>query len=238
MSISLSASYTAITTGITSSFLATGGTGPYTYSLIPNGIGGQINSSTGVYYPPQSFGIDTVLAKDTLGATTTIEILVGSPLDLVCDIIETYMGLSQGQVWLFDQKVNIPPDNRLYVAVGISSCKPFGNSNTASTTGTQQQSINMLARLDINILSRSTVALYQKEQILLALNSTYAEQQMEANSFFIAPISTGFVNLSNIDGAAIPYRFVITVQCQYFVGQTSSIPYYSTFAPVQITTNP
>jgi hypothetical protein len=234
--LSVNATYTAISPNLTSSLLATGGTPPYSYKVLQGGIGGYINPVNAIYSAPNAYGIDTIQIVDNVGAIVQIDILVGSAIQLVCDIIQTYMGLSQGQVYLWDQKINIPTDYRLYIAVGISSCKPFGNSNRV-VNGISMQGVNMLARLDINILSRTADALNLKEQILLALNSTYAEQQMEKNSFQIAAIPTGFVNLSQIDGPAIPYRFVISTNLQYFVPSTMPIQYFDVFAPVSILTN-
>src|ERR1019366_6101237 len=86
----------------------------------------------------------------------------------------------------------------------------------------QNQSVNMNALLSINIFSRSTAARDQKEQILFALKSTYAEQQMEANGFFIAPITSGFQNVSDADGPAILYQFNLSANLQYVVLQKST----------------
>lgn len=241
MALGLTASYTAISPNLNSSFLATGGTGPYVYSILRGGsAGGSIDASSGLYTAGMVYGNDTILVTDSTTPKplqSTLDILVGTPLQLVCDIIQTYMGLSQGRVYVYNTKLNLPTDSGLYIAVGIRDCKPFGNS-TVTYNGVATQAINMLARLDINVMSRSIDALNMKEQVLLAFNSIYAEQQMELNSFFIAPISVGFVNLSQIDGSAIPYRFVITSQLQYFVSPTMNIPYMDTFVPAKIVTNP
>lgn len=241
MALGITASYTAISPNLNSSFLATGGTGPYVYSILRGGgAGGSIDAASGLYTAGVVYGNDTILVTDSTAPKplqSTLDILVGTPLQLVCDIIQTYMGLSQGRVYVYNTKLNLPPDSGLYIAVGIRDCKPFGNSNS-TYNGQSTQAINMLARLDINVMSRSIDALNMKEQVLLAFNSIYAEQQMELNSFFIAPISVGFVNLSQIDGAAIPYRFVITSQLQYFVSPIMSIPYMDTFVPAEIVTNP
>lgn len=241
MALNVTASYTAISPNLNSSFLATGGTAPFKYSILAGGgAGGSIDPTSGLYTAGSRYGVDTILVTDSSAPKplqATLDILVGTPLQLVCDIIQTFMGLSQGRVYVYNTKLNLPTDSGLYIAVGIRDCKPFGNS-TVTYNGIAMQAVNMLARLDINVMSRSIDALNMKEQVLLAFNSIYAEQQMELNSFFIAPISIGFVNLSQIDGAAIPYRFVITSQMQYFVPTTMAIPYMDTFVPAEIITNP
>jgi len=239
MSLTLSASYTAISPNLTSSFLGQGGVAPYTYSVLSGGAGGIINSDTGVYTAPAGYGTDTIKVVDSTSPTPQVaelSILIGHPLELFCDVIQTSMGLSQGQVYLYSQKINIPTDSRLYIAVGVRSCKPFGNS-TQMVSGVSVQSVNMMADLDINILSRSTDALFLKEQVVLALKSQYAEAQQEANSFYISTISNSFVNLSEIDGPAIPYRFVIGCRLQYFTTTQTNTDYFNTFPTTQVIPN-
>lgn len=236
MSLSLSASYTAIGPGRTSSFLGTGGTAPYDYSVVVGGNGGTINVSTGVYTAPITYGIDTVIVTDALAATAELAILTGTALELLCDILQFSMGLSQGQVYIYNQKINIPTDSRLYIAVGVRACKPFGNT-TRTVDGVSLQSVNMMADLDINILSRSTDALNRKEEVILAFQSQYSEGQQEANSFYVSQLSHSFINLSEIDGAVIPYRFVIGARLQYFVAKQVAAPYYTQFDPAEINTD-
>lgn len=240
MSLSLLQSTFALAPGgLTVPFGATGGTAPYTYSVAPGGAGGAINASSGVYISPNTTGADVVIVTDSVAATASGTVLVDVPIMLVCDVLQRAMGLASGQVYLYNQKINIPNDSRLYIAVGLTSCKPFGNRPKYDGSGgglNAIQSVNMQATLSIDIFSRSTAALLQKEQVLLALSSPYATQQMELNSFYIAPISVGFVNLSALDGPAIPYRFNISVNIQYFTTLTTATAYYDTFSNVVVTT--
>ena len=74
----------------------------------------------------------------------------------------------------------------------------------------------------------------------MALNSVYSESQQEGNSFSIGrlPAHGGFRNLSMVDGAAIPYRYQISINIQYAVSSQQSIEYFDTFQGFQETTNP
>jgi len=59
---------------------ASGGTGPYTWSLSTNNSGGSITSA-GVYTAGPTTGVtDTVKVTDSTGASTTISVLVTSPV--------------------------------------------------------------------------------------------------------------------------------------------------------------
>lgn len=245
MSLTLLQTYTAIANnpGLTVPFGASGGTPPYVFSIVPGGAGGSIIGSTGLYSAPGMVGVDVVRVTDSTTPTALVSqgsLAILTPLQLVADVIKTAMNLQNTQVYLYDQKYDIPTDNKLYIAVGVNSLKPFGNRPKYSGSGsalTAVQSVNILASLSIHILSRSTQALFMKEQVLLALSSPYAEQQMNLNSFYIAPVTTGIVDLSEIDGAAIPYHFNFSVNLQYVSVLQTMPAYFSTFPTAEVTTD-
>lgn len=244
MALGLTQTVTAVAVNIPASFLATGGTAPYVYSIVPGGAGGSINASTGAYVAPSFISAnpvqayDTIKVTDSLAATATAQILIGTPLILFCDIIQSEMNLANGRVYLWDQKIMQPTDSDLYIAVSVMSCKPFGNSYRSSTNGLNaEQFVSMYATIDIDIISRGPAARDRKEEIILALQSTYARQQQDANSFYIGKLSTNFINLSNVDGAAIPYRYKISVAMQYAVSKISTVDYFDTFTDIEYVNN-
>lgn len=240
---------TAIRNNLKTIFKGSGGTAPYSYAVAPNGAGGTIDPVTGVYSAPQSLSddpskaIDTIIVTDSTPVTPVVAqaiISILDPLGLICDIIQSELGLADDQVFLWDQKFTLPNDSRLYVAVSVVSCKPFGNKvEHVDIAGTfkEVQSTNFYAILGIDICSRSTSALYRKEEVIMAMRSDYAQSQQEVNSFKVATLPTGFVNLSNMEGPAIPYRFNISVPIQYAVSKIKGVPYFDTFDNVGITTN-
>lgn len=224
--------------GVSSPFLATGGTAPIVYSVAPEGIGGSINSN-GLYTAPYSTGMDKIVAVDSLGNKTVKTVYVGTALHLLCDILQKELGLAEGRVYLYDQKIFMPTDERMFVAVSVVSLKPFGNTVYFDPINNSDiQSSNFGSAIQIDIMSRSTEALLRKEEVLMALKSTYAEQQQELNSFHVGVISTGFTNLSGLDGSAIPYRFSITVNVQYQVKKVGSVSYFDDFEDPSVITNP
>lgn len=248
MSVTLQQTLTAVGPGITSSFGASGGTAPYTYAVRAGGAGGTIDS-TGLYTAPATVPTvpaklyDTITATDSAGSVGTAKVLVGDALLLFCDVIQTGLGLTTGRVYLWDQKISQLEDSGLYVAVSVLSCKAFGNDNAhVSFSGglNSSQSVNMMSTLQVDIISRDSSARTQKERVLLALASDYSEQQQAANSFYIGKLPPGaqFTNLSSQDGAAIPYRFVISVAIQYFITNTTSVPYFSNFSTSSVVGNP
>lgn len=243
MSLSLTATLSALAPGLTASFLGVGGTAPYTYAVVAGGAGGTVNSSTGIYTAPAFVNPDAAKAYDTLrvtdsaAATATLPILVASPLGLFCDIIQHEMSLANGRVYFWDQKIFQPQDNDLYIAVGIQTCKPFSNIKKFNSSGDTTQVVNMLAVVTIDAISRGPAARDRKEEILMALFSPYAQSQQEINGFSIGRLPPGgqFVNLSLVDGAAIPYRFNISINVQYAVTKILASPFFDDFDPVPVT---
>lgn len=241
MSLALTATTLAISPGLSSSFLAIGGTAPYTYTVIKGGVGGSI-ATDGTYTAPQTgIGVDTIQVIDSTGDTAESQILVDNPLELFCEVIQHELGLQPGRVYLWDQKINMPKDQGLFVVVGVLSCKPF--ANTVDTDGSGAgldaiQSTNFMATLSVDIISRGPEARDRKEEVIMALNSIYAQQQQEINSFYIAKISSSFQNLSQEDGAAIPYRFNLAVNVQYFMKKIKAVDYFDIFSTTTLITEP
>jgi len=251
MTFALSSSLTAISPGLTSSFLATGGGAPQ-YSVIPGGAGGTIGTFDGLYRAPAQYNpsingaFDTIQATDGVNVATS-QILVGLPLMLFCDILAKGMGLDPSRVVLWNEKWFSPIDYGLWIVVSVLRCKPFSNiREEAMVNGvfSQIQFTNMRATLDVDIVSRGPEARDRKEQVVLSLYTTYSEQQQEANSFSIArvPPNQQFIDVSErnlggvaIDGTAMPYRFRISVNMMYASASLiTPIPFIDQFQTPQI----
>ena len=214
-------------------FEAVGGTGPYVYSL-GTGIGGTIDSS-GIYTVPYDVGNQEIIVTDSLLETVTRTISVLNPIQTICHIIKTFMELDDDQVYIYNQKVMVPKDYKLYVAVGISSIKPFASKSVFDGTN-EVSTTNVQASISINIMSRGPDALNKKEMVIMSLNSMFSRNIQAAQGFKIAKLPTGFNDLSNIDGSAIPFRFNISVNVLYSIKRVKSADYYGTFQGVDITT--
>lgn len=236
--IALTAATFALAPRFTTYFLGISGTAPYVYSVIPGNAGGTINSSTGLYTAPTTTGFDLVQVTDALGHTATATMLIGTPVELFCDVIMREMNLDQSQVYLFNEKYDVPNDSRLYIAVGVFNPKAFGNSNKMDANGNSFQVVNMMTTLSVNVMSRDRSAMDRREEVILALNSDYARSQCEINNFYISSIPVSLVNLSEADGDAVLNRFNISVNIQYLVMKTKAVPYFDTFSTVGVTTEP
>lgn len=147
----------------------------------------------------------------------------------IVTILKAELQLDDSRVYIFNQKYQLPTDNGLLIAVGIETGKPFGAQSFLNPDGTETQTLNMSAMLWLDIVSRDTSALDRKEEIVMALNSQFAQSVQEKYSFHIGRLPpVPIPALSEVEGSAIPYRFKIMMQVQYLVKKTKTTPYYST----------
>lgn len=165
------------------------------------------------------------------------------PLQAFCTVIQSEMGMGPDQVYLWNQKFRIPPDERLYIAVREARSKPYGFSNQTVAVDTdeggmvEEQTVYVQSALSIDIFSRTIEAQQRKNEVILALTSNYSRQVQEISGLLIGKLSTAFNDLSQLEGAAIPYRFQIEVQIQYQTSKSKPIPYYDDFSDAEVLTN-
>lgn len=231
----------AVAPGIKASFNAAGGMAPYVYEVVPDGAGGSINPSTGEYRAPAVLNVDPVKAFDVIRVTdaalefveTTIRI--GTPLLLVCEIIEREMDLPNGAVYLYAQKKMLPTNTDFAVAISIDKVNYYGSSTKGITeddgaTFTSDQWVVYSATLGIDIMSRDIKALWRKDEVVLALNSEYSKMQQSRNTFGIARLpATHMISRPAQDGSAIPYRFYFQVNVNFGMPKGTPIEFYDTF---------
>jgi hypothetical protein len=237
----------AVAPGRSASFFASGGTPPYTYSIIPaNAAGGSINGVSGYYTAPSVWiqdakhTFDTIQAVDGVGATATAKILVGQPMILLLEIIQRQMNLPADRVYIYGQKKFEPSNAGIYIVLSHVSQKVFGNSNRMNPdTLLSDQYLSVSARIGVDVFSVDESALWRKDEVLLALASDYSERQQNANGFQIGKLPVGgqMVALPNIDGTHIPYRFHFDIGLQYAYVKTSAADYFDTFDNAEVTTN-
>jgi hypothetical protein len=228
----------ALAPQLTFPFLGTGGTGPYTYSVLPGGVGGTINPSTGVYTAPTGTGVDTIRVVDSLGAQATSPVLVGNALELFCDILQTELGLANGRVYLWDQKIYAPTDNGLFIAVGVVNLKAFGNTNRFDPIVGQIQSANVRGdpRREHHQSWSGGAGPERRspprpQQQLLGTAARVEQFESFSDYDWICQFITNRWSRNS-------YRFSLAVNLQYQVTKSKAIPYFDTFAPVAVTTEP
>lgn len=160
------------------------------------------------------------------------------PIKVICDILAKELTLEEDQVWIYNQKWNIPSDTRVYYVVSYVGQRVIANVRKEYVEGDdlkEYQSVHSLANMTLNIFSRGSEVREAKDLALMALNSTYSQQMQEAQGFQIARNSFQVTNTSDIEGTAELYRYSISFNITYKSETTKTIGYYDTFTKEVIT---
>ena len=160
------------------------------------------------------------------------------PTKVICNILQTQLNLSDGQVWIYNQKRDIPNDFGIYYVVQYNGQRIIGNIRKEISTleGLMEyQSVHSLAQFNVDIFSRSNKGRESRDQAIMALNSTYSQQMQERYGFQIARNSFQVTNTSEVEGVAELNRYSISFNVTYMSEATKSIDYFDTFSKEVIT---
>ena len=163
---------------------------------------------------------------------------MAEPIKQICQILQRQLGLDDGQVWIYNQKRNIPNDFSTYYVVNYDGQRIIGNVRReySGDTGLMEyQSVHNLANYRVEVFSRSGQAREAKDLVLMALNSTYSQQIQEKYGFQIARNSFQVTNTSELEGVAELNRYSISFNVTYMTETTKSIDFYDTFSKEVIT---
>ncbi len=157
----------------------------------------------------------------------------------IAKIVEDYMGLANGKVWIKDEKLNLPTDNSFTITIGFMSLKGIGSTTrnilvtppVGDAYMTEETATNMFAQVSIDILGRSFDVVTRAPEIIMAMDSNACKETQMLKGFLIGKLPTSMNDISGIDGSAIPYRFQITFNVQFLVKKTkSNVDYYDNFS--------
>ncbi len=163
---------------------------------------------------------------------------MAEPIKHICKILQNSLNLTDEQIWIYNQKRDIPNDFGIYFVVNYIGQRIIGNVRKEVSTPAglvEYQSVHSLANFSVDILSRSSKAREMRDKALMALNSTYSQMIQEANGFQIAPNSFSVTNTSEIEGVAELYRYTLSFNVTYMSETSKSIDYYDTFTKEVIT---
>lgn len=171
---------------------------------------------------------------------------MNNTLELIQEIgkvLRAEMGLKQDQTVAYNQAFKIPPDDRLYISVGVLGGRTFAvktgyeNDPTKPQELQQVQGINRQELLSILVYSKDESALERNWEIPVALNSMTAQQTQEANAFKIGNIPLAMTDVSDQEAAARLYRYSLTVAVLVAYRKSASVEFFDSFQQPQIITN-
>lgn len=131
-------------------------------------------------------------------------------LKTICDILSTGLQIDPKQVWIYNQKIDIPADKKLYVVCKISEEKAFGVNLNYDGKGEglkENTIINLRSIVSIETFSYGLLAYTRRYDILSAMRSTYSLQKQEALNFNISRAPLVFVEATFAAPTAKLYSF-------------------------------
>lgn len=162
--------------------------------------------------------------------TTTKEFIL-----VLADIIQTEMALADGSIFIYNQDFKLPETKGLFIILSyLGAPKTLANNNeiTVDQSGDvyENQYLNQLENIAIDVMSRDTTARTRKEEVLLALNSVYSNQQQELYQFKIFTNPSSFIDVSEAEGAARINRYQAMVPMMTSYRKSKKIEYYNRFS--------
>jgi hypothetical protein len=137
------------------------------------------------------------------------------PGKIVQDVIQHELGLIDGQVMFTNQKYFIPTDGLFIVVSYIGPSKVIASNSDWVDSGTgliERQTVAMDHWLQIDVMSFSDEARTRKEEIAMAVNSIYSEQQQEQYSMNIARDPGPFMDTSFLEETKMITRYTTSIR--------------------------
>jgi hypothetical protein len=172
-------------------------------------------------------------------------------ITVLVKLIRDQLGLDNNHVVTYNQRIPIPPDDGIFVAIGIVAENLYANSvsyevdyvpnpelnqpelevfNEVQTQNTQEV-------YSIQIMSRNNDARARRHEIMFALNSTQSEQIQEKYGFKIANQPRTYNDVSMGEGASRLNRYAFTLNVLSSYGRTVPVDYYDQYQGIEIIPN-
>jgi hypothetical protein len=151
---------------------------------------------------------------------------------IICDIIQKYMGLCDKQIWIYNQRKKIPPSEGLFVVVGNISAVPYGNNNKYVPLGDgygQEISQMMQELLSVNMFSYDTSAVERMPELIGSFSSIYCQQKQDEIGFRIGVVPGGVQDTSALEASAILFRQTITLKVLRAYSKISAGEYFDKY---------
>lgn len=161
-------------------------------------------------------------------------------LKSICSLIQNFLQLDNEHIYIYNNKWKIPKDEGLVVCVGCQGIKTISNNSYFEEINgdfSECLEVKANASISINIYSYNTEALYKKEQILMALNSTNSQNLQNLKGFKIFRLPNSFLQANERDGTKILNRFILEFNVIYSDLKVNGVDYYDNISNALLTIN-
>lgn len=132
-------------------------------------------------------------------------------LQIIADIMKKSLNLTTDQIWIYNQRRNIPTTSGLFVVVTRVAMKPYANNNVIAGDSLVSGQW-MQETISINMFSKNFEALDRVHEVLGALASPLSQFVQQQTGILIASIPQSVTDTSAVEGAGMLYRTTITTQ--------------------------
>jgi hypothetical protein len=135
------------------------------------------------------------------------------PLKVICDILQSEMGLTAKQIATAYQDYKIPADGLFVVAGYLGPTEIIasqGYLDTATNEEVQEVVVRHMIQIDLMSMAPDNSARIRKEEIALALRSFYSLKEQDLNNIGIAWLLSDFIDASAPEGTTMLNRYVTT----------------------------
>ena len=154
-------------------------------------------------------------------------------LRAVCDILKVGMNLQDDQIWIYNQKIDIPNDKRLYVVVSLKNEVVIGNNIEAKNVSNGEDEViwsNIVSDIGIELFSYNVNALNRRYEVLSSMRSTYSIQKQEQINCNIGRRPVAFFDSSFIAPSARLYAYYFEYRITHVENSARPVEYYDDFS--------
>lgn len=157
-------------------------------------------------------------------------------LNLLKQLIDTQLKMSEGRVWAANSDNPLPKDKKLFIVLKIDEVKPYANNLKYEYTADGVNEIlttSVAEDITIALLSRNTEARGRAYEILQALSSTLSQQLQEKNKMHISRLGNIY-DASFLEATAFLNRYDIRIRVIRSYQNINPVDYYDKFAIPEI----
>ena len=155
-------------------------------------------------------------------------------LKAVCDILKIGMNLQDDQIWIYNQKIDIPNDKRIYVVVSLKNETVIGNNIEEKNVVNGEEEVvwsNIVSDVGIELFSYNVNALNRRYEVLSSMRSTYSVQKQEELNCNIGRRPIAFFDSSFLAPTARLYSFYFMYRITHVENSANrEIEYYDDFS--------
>lgn len=160
------------------------------------------------------------------------------PIKVLGSILKSEMELADGQIMLGLENWAIPKTKGLYIALFYGPDVSVGQVNDFDPATNQEiQSVAMLHQIEIDAMSFNDEARLRKEEIIMAINSVFGQQTLEANLMKINELPSSFVPAPTLEETKQLNRFRLTFSMNALHQKIKAVNYYDQFGAAKVTTD-